>query len=484
MAIDVQALPTEPVKQDNLLREIVKHEQIGWVEKNTAILVVHGIGNQLPLETLDSFGRGLLKQYRETLGDAITISHEIVTKPDGNDGVWFDNVLRIKKTGSDYFIDLYEYYWANYSQNVASWSDLNRWLQGVVNGATTFYAEKDNAEMGEMTHDDSIFFDKKTHKFKPGTYRFFMTFVAQSFLIFTSLWKAVIYLVSLIPFMGNLADSMLQSYMDGKMHDLVNVISEVAIYNVFDPKSKFYETRREILDGAVKAVTYLIERPADNAFDLKGVIDKARGEKIGEPDVKVKAIEKKLSDLLDKQELYYPSVVIAGHSLGTQVSYDAINKLDFLVNTGQVNNYDTEGICKFKNKTAISEQLRGYVTFGSPLDKVVFFLRETVPNNEFLRQQFLDNYHEFKQKNFNSSNNPQTDKNYLKASCALKRLLDDVKWRNYFDAKDYVSGSLDYYTGLTNINCQFEAGKFGFTHSYYWDCEPFYKDIISNFLSD
>jgi hypothetical protein len=31
-----------------------------WINKDTTILVVHGIGNQLPLETLDQFARGLI----------------------------------------------------------------------------------------------------------------------------------------------------------------------------------------------------------------------------------------------------------------------------------------------------------------------------------------------------------------------------------------------------------------------------------------
>ena len=36
-------------------------DEIEWVKNDTAILVIHGIGNQLPLETLDQFGRDLLR---------------------------------------------------------------------------------------------------------------------------------------------------------------------------------------------------------------------------------------------------------------------------------------------------------------------------------------------------------------------------------------------------------------------------------------
>ncbi|MDB5138704.1 MAG: hypothetical protein JWR12_620 [Mucilaginibacter sp.] len=454
--------------------------QLEWVNKNTAILIVHGIGNQLPLETLDSFGRGLIKQYRHTFDEELTISHEIVTKPDDTGGVWFDNILRIHKEGSENYIDLYEYYWANYSQNKATWKDLNVWLQGVVKGATTFYRQ--NEVIGERYKDKSLFFDSKTGKFRSGKYWLFMAVISKLFLIVDLFWRLIIFLISLIPFLGKLADSLLQSYVNGALHDIVNIISEVAIYNVFDPKSKFYDVRRKILDGAVKAITFLIERPADKDFDLKGVVGKVKDKNLEKLNNQSKKLIDDLSGKLADQQLYYPSVIIAGHSLGTQVTYDALNKINLLINMGEIGNYDRNGICKFKNGNHIAEQLNGYITFGSPLDKVVFFLRENVPDNEYLRQQFLDNYHEFKLRDLDFTNNNRTNSDFLKASCNLKPQLKSVKWRNYYDHKDYVSGCLDYYTGLTNVDCHFKAGVFGFTHSYYWNCEGFYNDIILNFF--
>ena len=56
-----------PAIQQNLhetLDSIIHRSDIGWVKKNTAILIIHGIGDQLPMETLDQFGRGLIKQYK------------------------------------------------------------------------------------------------------------------------------------------------------------------------------------------------------------------------------------------------------------------------------------------------------------------------------------------------------------------------------------------------------------------------------------
>jgi hypothetical protein len=175
-------------------------------------------------------------------------------------------------------------------------------------------------------------------------------------------------------------------------------------------------------------------------------------------------------------------VIVAGHSLGSQVAYDAINKLNLLINKEEVKGYNSDGI--FENmKQSISDQMKGFITFGSPLDKIVFFLRENVPQQQYIRKQFLNHFHGFKQREMNFDRDQETNSSYVKANSGLKRHLEDVLWRNYYDGHDYVSGGLDYYSGLTNIDCEFKSGKFGFTHSYYWDCEYFYRDIIVNFLS-
>lgn len=469
---------TKPNKHQ-ILNLVVTPGDVQWVTKNTAILVVHGIGNQLPLETLDQFGRGLISQYRKVFEEEFTIRHEVVAKK-SDDGAWFDNVLRMQKEGSEHFIDIYEYYWADYTEDKASWKDLNTWLQGVVNGAEKFY--KRNAQIGEQYRDKSPFFDTKTGRFKVGTYRLFMSAVSKVFISVDLLWRLVIGLVSLIPFLGKLADSLLQSYADSMIHDLTNILGDIAVYNVVDPKSKFYAVKRRVLDGAVKAITYLVERPAEDGFDIKALTDKYKEDKLRKEGDQAEKLNQELSIKLSNQELYYPAVIIAGHSLGSQVSYDAINKLNLLVNKEGVLNYDKNGVCKFNKHNTLKEQLCGFITFGCPLDKIVFFLRENVPDEAYLRQQILDNYHGFKQRKLDFDNNGKTNKAYLPVPTDLKKLLDKIQWRNYYDNKDYVSGGLDYYTGLTNIDCQFKAGTFGFTHGNYWECDNFYIDIICNYL--
>ena len=89
--------------------------------------------------------------------------------------------------------------------------------------------------------------------------------------------------------------------------------------------------------------------------------------------------------------------LVAGHSLGSQVAYDCINKLNLLINQEQIEHYNYRAECtllKYKG-LKIDNQLSGFITFGCPLDKIIFFLRENVPDNEYVRQQMLDHFHGF-----------------------------------------------------------------------------------------
>jgi hypothetical protein len=452
----------EPNKT-NLLRNLVYDEDLQWVTKSTAILVVHGIGNQMPIETIDQFGRGLMKVLKREFDDDITLEHLVVPKDNGDNGYWMDNVLRIAKKGSDCYIDIYEYYWAHYTEDQASWSELNSWLEGVVKGAKAFYQK--NATIGYFYKDHSIFFDSKTGAFNVMNYRIFISAISKTFLTIDAIARFFLWVLAMIPLLGSIAGTLVKKYSQSYIRKFTNVLGDVVVYNAVDPKSKFYNVRKKIQDGAVKSLTFIIERTKE---------DKEKNDPSG-----------KATEPSDKS-LYYESVIVAGHSLGSQVSYDAINLLNLMINQGKIAHYNEAGKCTLKNRTgkSIADQLRGFITFGSPLDKIVFFLRENVPDNEYIRQQILSQYHGFKIRNLNFMNNHNSNKAYVPIAGSLKRYLDGIKWRNYFDNTDYVSGGLDYFDDVVNIDCQFKAGKFGFTHSDYWTCDAFYKDLVINFLNN
>lgn len=464
---------------DNLLLSNLVNNEIGWVTKNTAVLVFHGIGYQLPLETIDMFGRGLIKQYKAALGDSLVLTHEIVIKKGSTGQNWFDNVLRISNEGSPFYIDIYEYYWANYTEDKTGWSDLNNWVQGVVKGARQFY--KANSELGKVYKDRSIFFRKSSGKFISWKYRLVLTMLSQLFVIWDSLVRLLILILSYVPFVGYLAKEVIDTHSSSATKAVTNLLGDVTAYNVVDPKSKFYNVHKRILEGGLNALLYVVEKTAPKkssrykCIPLMSTYNKS---------IQLRSTLKLKQYTLLRiiSERTYPAVVVAAHSLGSQIAYDAINKLNFEINKGVLSTYNDKGVCKL-GTGCIQDQMKGFITFGSPLDKIIFFLRENIPEDAYLRRQFLNDFHGFKQRDMDGPEGKQSQSQYTKSECNLKRLLDDMQWRNYYDDKDYVSGPLDYYKGLTNINCRFKAGKYAFTHSYYWMHDKFYADIISNFLT-
>jgi hypothetical protein len=263
-----------------------------------------------------------------------------------------------------------------------------------------------------------------------------------------------------IPWIGRLAYALGEKLEKSAINVLTSVAGDVAAYNTLDPKYHLYTVRKKILGGAVAALRYLLEPSNDGPY--------------------------KKSDWL------YGKVLLAGHSLGSQVAFDAINRFDHLLSQGEIRGADSNGFLILNGKPSrqkISDRLAGLVTFGCPLDKVAFFFREHCGKERYLQQQILENFHCFKQRDWSLAQ----DDPPFKLKSTLARLLEDMPWRNYFDPNDPISGGLDFYHELTNINCHFEEGTkqklpgflghiWPFTHSRYWKCREMYGDIINQLL--
>jgi hypothetical protein len=417
-----------------------------WVEQDTAVLIIHGIGNQHPLETLDGFARGLVETYQEA-GYSLTIEHQLARKTSSDSRTpWFDNVLRIRQGDTGPCLDVYEYYWANETEGQATFRDLSTWLNNVTSGARKFY--KNNIFIAQTHKDESVFISNG--KFNSFSYWFCVYFVPHIFVFLNWVIEGLYTLLSSIPVLGPIIAKLFHGQMDGTLDKISNVLNDISIYNTTDAKSKFFKIRNCILDGAVDALRFLLEaRPTEGT---------------------------------NKLTFQYSRVLLAGHSLGSQVAFDAINRINHLVNQGEIKGYDKKGKCTIVSESAqigISERLIGLVTFGSPLDKVAFFFREQVPDSEYLRSQIINNFHGFKQRNWTDLHQIE---NKLRVKPCEERLFENISWRNYWDARDYVSGSLDYYEGVVNIKCEFPSKWHSFTHSRYWSYRNMYAEIIEKFF--
>ncbi len=449
-----------------------------WIKESTAILIVHGIGNQNPLETLDQLGRGIIETYWNELGYArtdFTITHKVAIKSNAAGHKWFDNFLRISKNGETAYIDLYEYYWANLTQGKVSMRDIQSWIADVVHQAKKFYEE--NVTMQENSADTN--FTKKSNekdtlsneskvKFKGFRYKAFLMVVSLvipfiNWLLGLPRWlaKSTIF-VSLG--VGVIAEKFAARIEDTLSTKMANVIGDIVVYNTADEKCSLYEIRKNILAGAVEAVRYLIEPQAT-------------------------------------AERAYGRVLLAGHSLGTQIVYDAINRINHLINFEDIKGVRADGLLLDKegnpdaSNRYISDLISGLVTFGSPLDKIAFFLREHVVRENILMLQIINDFHSFRQRDWFNIDELQQQ---IPVQQSIVRLFEKIPWHNYFDKRDYVSGPLDFYDNVININCDFatkslkkkENGKeitltsrfFSFTHLWYWSDPAMFKDIIGNFL--
>lgn len=413
-----------------------------WPKKNTAILVSHGIGNQKPIETLDSFVQGILralKSYNKMSNNMFSVEHLLEPKTNENATYyWFDNFIRIKKSGTEMYLDIYEYYWAPCTEDKTSVSKIRSWLNDVTKGAKKHY--KGNEFLVTHYEKDGVF-RQADGSFNIKRYFFILRFLGNIFLLLSASYSGIIYLIKALPFIGVTLASFLERKKHNTAIDLTNVLGDITIYNDPNPRSTNQRVRKEILQGCVKAITHLVT--------------------------------------VKKESFYsYEKVIIAGHSLGSQISFDAINRLTHQINLGELPGYASDGKRTSDNKH-ISKILDTYITFGSPLDKIAFFLREQSLEKEYIRAQILENFHCFKQ---NAWIIKKPDEQNIVTP--IKRIFDDIIWRNYYDDKDYVSGALDFYRNLTNVNCKFESGKFSFTHSNYWACNEFFADILITIFND
>ncbi len=112
----------------------------------------------------------------------------------------------------------------------------------------------------------------------------------------------------------------------------------------------------------------------------------------------------------------YQHVVVMGHSLGSVLAYDTLNAL---INQDQTGNVS--------ERRDVLKRTRALITFGSPLDKTAFIFRMQAKNSQdWLREQLaasvqplIVSYENYRPKTF--------------------------EWVNIWSPLDIISGSLDYY---------------------------------------
>jgi hypothetical protein len=187
---------------------------------------------------------------------------------------------------------------------------------------------------------------------------------------------------------------------------IADYLGDVAIYTSSDMKSKFYEVRERVLSGAVDKLTNLLQED-------------------------------------------YEKIIVVGHSLGSVIAYDALNQINLAMN-------EDEKLASQRDK------LTDLVTMGSPLDKVAFFFREHIPKEQYVKHLVLNNVNAFRRKDV-----AMHVSSHVRVSSKMNDFLTGMRWTNYWDPKDPVSGPLDFYEGVRNVEVD-NGDKWGFAHNGYW----------------
>ena len=379
-----------------------------WVDKKTAFLVVHGVGEQNPYESLDSFVRNFWDLLKEENKAKIT-GHHKHQKRNG----WIDNYVSLgidKASKPD--IDFYEYYWAHIPQRKVNLQEIYDWLLATSKGAKEFYDE--NNELAAKYE------GLGSKAFENGTFKkhWYLKHVSLIFRLLT-LVKSIP-LIEKIPLLKYL-EPLISLFIRKAEKLIIDYIGDVVVYTSTDIKAKTFETRKQILGGAVERLRLLIEDDR------------------------------------------YEQIIVVGHSLGTVISYDALNRINLEMNVDET----------LRKK---AEKVTGFITFGSPLDKIAFFFRERTVKDEFIRRQILEHFHGFKSLSLN------TKKDKIKISNPYEPYLDKhVYWMNFWDNQDPVSGNLDFYKVDENILLE-QDSSFGFAHTTYWSHQKMYKKIADSYL--
>ena len=398
--------------------------------KRNAILIIHGVGQQSPLETLDEFSRNFmlsLNRFYQLKGEQLYRAyHQQSTAPadSAQEELWLENYIALESSADLPDFDIFEYYWAHKMTGQASFDDIKLWFKETTENALDFYNDADKLASPELIKNriarDSKkekkrrLFDDSGKMLAAGYIRYFPGFL---FALFGILESSILKRFPII-------DSIYQSIKKYLQTMVIDYVGDVAVYTAIDRKSKHNNVRREIIKGASREILGL-------------------------------SLNQK-----------YAAVYIAGHSLGSVIAYDALSKTNkYLPQSDKLKEFEIQ-----------CDKIKGLITFGSPLDKIAFFFRQKSKENAYFRKQLIENIYSFKKLNMHFEH----DSANLKLEDQTKSNLKNVKWLNYYHYNDPICGYLEVYAVDSQLSIKKEHSWGLEAHSCYWNNQQMYDDILKN----
>ncbi|MBZ5571421.1 MAG: hypothetical protein LAO09_06035 [Acidobacteriia bacterium] len=509
------------------------YEKPSLAAATTAILVVHGIGEQDRYEPLDQFARNLTRYLRHEGGiDDLTLS---ARKIDHND--WVEASIRLETAAhgprteegrSSATIDLYEYYWAPQTEDKISYLQTISWLIKTTLTPIRMLDQNvraiKNAPDAEELSVSAIYWRELQR-------------IAWLYLPLAGLLALlVLWLPSALKFRDTLKTVAAQWNADHPVVRLIMTLLFAVSLVMFWVVSKQLATRllrklrrqtamieswvltktsvvAALLGAAGIAIGQLLSvdlcqyfHPILNFNVLKalGIFVIARGLQlflanfVGDVAVYVNTDDKARNYLVRRAVLSgaaqaitrilrggYDRVIVAGHSLGSVIAYDSLNELmnrclrkddrDDALYAIPDQIVDVQPPAAALHRADL-KKITGLVTFGSPLDKVHYFFRENVPQEQTVRAQILAFMRSFRTR---GSGN---DYGIYRLEKYKADQLSSVKWLNAWSKQDPVSGMLHFYKPV--IRRQFTYSIPIYAHLSYWEDLRFYEFFAEPLLFD
>ncbi|PNU19745.1 hypothetical protein C2E25_11155 [Geothermobacter hydrogeniphilus] len=236
----------------------------------TAFVVIHGIGEQNPFDTLDGFGRGLLELF-DRQGINYRLAHKLKRHPEEG---WTESFLHISpKNRGKSAIDIHEVYWAYLTEEQITAAEIRQWLEDTLAGVKTFFDENQQLIREYEQADQVEQLQKLNKKLRWGAR------------LYPPVSAALQLLDPLSRLTGGWGEVALKWLGDKASPYLTGYLGDVAIYTTTDRKSKFFNLRQQIL--------------RDSLAMLRAVLADEEVER----------------------------VILCGHSLGSVIAYDTLNRL-------------------------------------------------------------------------------------------------------------------------------------------------------------
>lgn len=426
-----------------------------------AVLVIHGVGPHKSFEACDLFVRGFFDVFKGKR-KGIEAHHQLKKREDwlGKGIPWIQNYVRLSIPNNGGYIDFYEYFWDIYMVHEVCLSEALQLLIKASKSAKRFYerVREEHPEFLTKAMDLGEFgrkrkFGRGPVEFRPAGY---LKLLRPSSRLFTPFFAAFLNILPYFPFIIKVVDWWTRTQIPILSHILracvvfldkfaQSFVGDLVGYLDLDPRSEHFETRRKILNGALDELRELMKAKDDNGKDE------------------------------------YKEIIVAGHSLGSVIAYDALNRIIQETNAGRLEESEAEKIV-------------GLVTFGSPLDKIALFFRERVEKEKEVQRQILTNLHGFRTLSM------VEDKPSIDIGTPMEFRLKETRWLNFYHTRDLISGKLDLYD-LKDQQLQHLESKDGniridadismiAAHSCYWGedkdkdkgTNQMHEDIITEFF--